>query len=159
MRLRPARPAFPLVLLAALVLTAGCGAALPGRAVVARVPADDLALVRLYVARLNAAGQEGERQQLEFLRSTQEPSAPLPPSRCFGEVTLETRLVERTLRPIPDDPPPGDRPGARRPDGARYAAAVAVTALVDGRPVREEIGTKQFVVRDGRVYSYAPCPD
>lgn len=154
----PARPPLLVALLAALLLASGCGSLLPGRAVVARVPADDLALIRLFLARYNAAGQEGVRPQLDFLRATQEPSAALPPSRCFGEVTLETRMVERTLRPIPGDPPPADRPGARPPDGARYAAAVAVTALLDGIPVREDVGTKQFVIRDANVFSYAPCP-
>lgn len=146
-----------LVLLAALL--AGCTTTVPGRAVLAPVPAEDLALIRLFVARYNATGEQGPGRQLEFLRETQDPSAPMPPPRCYGAVTLETRVVERTLRPIPGAPPPGDRPGARMPEGARYAAAVAVTASRAGLPVREDVGTKQFVVRDGRVFSYAPCPD
>lgn len=145
------------VLLAALL--AGCTTTLTGRAVVGPVSVDDRTLIRQFVARYNATGEEGPGPQLAFLRETQDPSAPMPPPRCYGAVTLETRMVERTLRPIPGAPPPGDRPGARMPDGARYAAAVAVTASRDGLPVREDVGTKQFVVRDGRVFSYAPCPD
>lgn len=157
--MRPARPlGLVVALLAGLVLVSGCGAVMPGRAVLGRVPADDLALIRLYVTRFNDAGEEGPRPQLAFLRETQEPSVRMPPPTCFGQITLEARMVERTLRAAPGLVPAQIPPGTPVARGALYVVAVSVTASSDGVPVREDVGSKHLVVRDGRVFSYAPCP-
>lgn len=145
--------------LACVLLLSGCGQAVPGKDVVARVPAADLALVREYVRALNAAGDDGPEAQAAFLRSTQEPGTRPPPDRCFGSVTLTTRLVERTLRPATDWTPPGVPPGTRPPEGAVYVVASGVTASRDRVTLREDVGSKHLVVRNGRVYGYAPCPN
>ena len=137
---------------------AGCGAVVPGRAVADPVPAADRALVDAYVDAGNRAGDAGPAAQTAFLHDTQESGVPFPPGRCFGTVALHTRLVERTLRPALSWTVPGPDGRDRRPDGAVYVVATSVTATRDGTVVREDVGSKHFVVRDGRVYGYAPCP-
>jgi hypothetical protein len=155
---RPHRIVRPVLLLALLVV-AGCGAVVPGRPVPAEVPSGDLALVRDYVQASNRAADAGPQALAAFLRDTQERGTPPPPARCFGDYALRTRLVERTLRPAPEWQPPAVVPGAGRPSGAVYVVAASVTALREGAVVREDVGSKHLVIRDGRVYSYAPCPN
>jgi hypothetical protein len=138
---------------------AGCGATVPGTPRAAAVPAGDRALIDSYVAASNQAGTTGARAQADFLRATQAEGAPFPPERCFGELTLDTRLVARTLRPDPEWRPPATLPNVGRPDGAVYVAAAAVTVRRGPTEVREDVGSKHFVIRDTRVTSYAPCAD
>lgn len=157
--MRRVRATLAAVLFATTVTASGCAVVVPGRAVPGPVAADDRALIRLHVARYNAAGLAGPGTQLAFLRATQEPSTPMPPARCFGAVALQARMVERTLRPAPGRVPVNAAPGSRVPDGALYVAAVGVTALVNGVPVRDDSGSQHFVIRDGEVFGYAPCPD
>ncbi|MDL5155118.1 hypothetical protein [Actinomycetospora termitidis] len=145
-----------------VVLTAGaagCGAVVPGTPRLGAVPSTDRALITAYVEASNRAGDGGPAAQTDFLRSTQAEGAPFPPDRCFGEVTLDTRLVQRTLRPDADWTPPATLPNVGRPAGAIYVAAAAVSVRRGAVEVREDVGSKHFVVRDARVFSYAPCAD
>jgi hypothetical protein len=147
---------------AVLVLTAGlagCGTTVAGSPRAAVVPAADRELIAAYVEASNRAGAAGAAQQADFLRATQAEGAPLPPDRCFGQLTLDTRLVARTLRPDPDWRPPATLPEVGRPQGAVYVAAAAVTVRRGTAEVREDVGSKHFVIRDTRVSSYAPCAD
>lgn len=156
------RAAGGVVAVLAVVLTAGlagCGTTVPGAPRAATVPAADRALIDAYVAASNRAGTAGPRAQADFLRATQADGTPFPPDRCFGELTLDTRLVGRTLRPDPDWRPPATRPEEGRPDGAVYVAAAAVTVRRGTAEIREDVGSKHFVIRDTRVASYAPCAD
>ena len=127
-----------------------------GRAVADAVPPDDRALVLGLVDAANRAGDDGGPAQAEFLRATQAAGVDFPPASCFGRVTVRTTLVERTLRPAPDWTP---SPGAARPDGAVYVVAASQTTAIDGTVVREDVGSKHVVVRGGRAFGYAPCPD
>ncbi len=145
-------------LLAAAVL-AGCGAVVPGQARIGLVPSGDRALIDGYVTDSNQAGDAGPRVQTQFLRDTQAQGAPFPPDRCFGDVTLRTDLVARTLRPDPGWRPPETGPGTGAPGGAVYVVAAAVSVRKGQQEVREDVGSKHFVIRDGRVTGYAPCAD
>lgn len=143
---------------AGLLLT-GCGAVVPGTPTVAQVLAGDLALIHAYIDGLNAAGQVGVDAQTTYLRATQDPSTPFPRSGCLGQVTLETHLVDRTVRPDPDFTAPQAGGALARPGGAVYVVATDVSASQDGVMVREQIGSKHVVIRAGRVYGYSPCPE
>ncbi|HEY2222744.1 hypothetical protein [Actinomycetospora sp.] len=145
------------VLTAALV--AGCGAVVPGQARVAPVARGDRALIDQYIASVNHVGDAGPTAQTAFLRATQAQGAPFPPDRCFANVTLQTDLVGRTLRPDPGWKPPATRPDATAPDGAIYVVAAAVSVRRGPSEIREDVGSKHFVVREGRVTGYAPCAD
>jgi hypothetical protein len=145
--------------LLAVALIGGCGAVVPGQARAAGVPPSDRALIDAYVADANGAGDAGPTAQVAFLRDTQAQGAPFPPDRCFGDVTVQTDLVGRTLRPDPDWRPPETAPGTGRPSGAIYVVAAAVSVRRGQLEVREDVGSKHFVIRDGRVTSYAPCAD
>ncbi|MFC5060753.1 hypothetical protein [Actinomycetospora atypica] len=152
------RPAAALVV--GVVLSAGlagCATVVPGTARIAPVASADRTLVDAYVAAANRAGAAGPREQETFLRATQAESTPFPPDRCFGELTLDTSLVGRTLRPDPGWAPPAALPATGRPQGAIYVAAAAVSVRQGALEIREDVGSKHFVVRDGRVTSYAPC--
>jgi hypothetical protein len=138
---------------------AGCGATIPGTPRVGAVPAGDRALIDAYVADSNRAAAAGARAQADFLRASQAEGVPFPPDRCFAELTLDTRLVARTLRPDPDWTPPASLPDVGRPAGAVYVAAAAVTVRRGSAEVREDVGSKHFVIRDTQVSSYAPCAD
>ncbi|WP_433800627.1 hypothetical protein [Actinomycetospora sp. CA-084318] len=138
---------------------AGCGSTVPGTPRAAAVPPADRALISAYVDASNRAGAAGAREQADFLRGTQAEGAPFPPDRCFGELTLDTRLVARTLRPDPDWRPPATLPDVGRPAGAIYVAAAAVTVRRGAAEIREDVGSKHFVIQDTRVTSYAPCAD
>jgi hypothetical protein len=145
---------------AALAATlAGCGSTVPGRAEASRVPARDLSLIHGYLVAFNAAGDRGPAAQAAFLRSTQEPGTPPPRPDCFAQVTLRTQIVDRTVRADPDFLAPRRGAPAARPTGAVYVMAASVSAVRDGTPQREAIGSKHLVVRDGHVFDYAPCPD
>ncbi|WP_018330604.1 hypothetical protein [Actinomycetospora chiangmaiensis] len=146
----------------AVVLTAGlagCGTVVPGTPRAAAVPTTDRALIDAYVDASNRAATAGPRAQADFLRATQADGVPFPPDRCFGQLTLDTRLVARTLRPDPDWRPPATLPQTGRPEGAVYVAAAAVTVRQGTAEVREDVGSKHFVIRDTHVTSYAPCAD
>lgn len=145
------------LLVAALV--SGCGAVVPGQARVAPVARADRALIDDYVASANHAGDAGPTVQAAFLRATQAEGAPFPPDRCFTDTTLQTDLVDRTLRPDPGWRPPAATPDAAAPAGAIYVVAAAVSVRRGSQEVREDVGSKHFVVRGGRVTSYAPCAD
>ena len=67
--------------------------------------------------------------------------------------------MQRTLRPDADWTPPATLPDASRPVGAIYVAAAAVSVRRGSVEVREDVGSKHFVVRDAGVFSYAPCAD
>jgi len=152
------RPAAALVV--GMVLSAGlagCASVVPGTAAFGPVVGSDRALVDAYVAAANRAGEAGPQEQETFLRATQAEGTPLPPDRCFGELTLDTSLVGRTLRPDPGWQPPAALPNTGRPQGAIYVAATAVSVRQGALEIREDVGSKHFVVRDGRVTSYAPC--
>ncbi len=138
---------------------AGCGAVVPGQARIGLVPPTDRALIDTYVGDANRAGDAGPAAQTAFLRATQGPGAPFPPDRCFGDVTLQTDLVDRTLRPDPGWQPPETSPDTARPSGAVYVVAAAVSVRKGPLEVREDVGSKHFVIRDGRVTGYAPCAD
>jgi hypothetical protein len=140
-------------------LVAGCGAVVPGQARAALVPPGDRVLVDTYVIDANRAGDAGPGVQTSFLRDTQAQGAPFPPDRCFGNVTMQTDLVARTLRPDPDWRPPETAPGIGRPSGAVYVAAAAVSVRRGRLEIREDVGSKHFVIRDGRVTGYAACAD
>jgi hypothetical protein len=156
----PGRPAALVVgTLLAAALLAGCGAVVPGQAGIGLVPPGDRALIDAYVTDTNRAGDAGPTAQTAFLRATQAPGAPFPPDRCFGDVTLQTDLVGRTLRPDPDWRPPETSPDTGRPGGAVYVVAAAVSIRRGGLEVREDVGSKHFVIRDGHVAGYAPCAD
>jgi hypothetical protein len=158
--LRPPRAAALAVgALAAAVLLGGCGTVVPGQARVAPVARSDRALIDQYVASANHAGDAGPVVQAAFLRATQAEGAPFPPDRCFGDNTLDTDLVGRTLRPDPGWKPPATAPDAAGPAGAIYVAAAAVSVRHGQLELREDVGSKHFVVRGGRVTSYAPCAD
>src|SRR4051794_36666272 len=101
---------------------AGCTTVVPGTARFGPVVSSDRALVDSYVAATNRAGEAGPQEQASFLRATQAEGTPFPPDRCFGELTLDTSLVGRTLRPDPDWQPPAALPNAGRPQGAIYVA-------------------------------------
>ena len=156
----PGRPGTLVVgtLLAAAVL-AGCGSVVPGQARIGLVPPADRALIDAYVTDANRAGDAGPAAQTSFLRGSQAPGAPFPPDRCFGDVTTQTDLVARTLRPDADWRPPDTAPGAAGPGGAVYVVAAAVSVRRGSLEVREDVGSKHFVIRDGRVSGYAPCAD
>lgn len=139
------------------VLLAGCATAVPGQARVAAVARGDRALIEGYVDAANRAGDAGPPTQTAFLRATQAQGTPFPPGRCFGEVTLRTELVDRTLRPDPGWRPPATRPEAAAPAGAVYVVAAAVSVRRGLVELREDVGSKHFVVHDGRVTGYAPC--
>jgi hypothetical protein len=145
--------------LLAVGLLAGCGSDVPGQARIAPVARTDRALIEGYVVDSNRAGDAGPKEQTTFLRDTQAQGAPFPPDRCFGDVTLQTDLVGRTLRPDPGWKPPATAPDAGGPAGAIYVAAAAVSVRRGPLEVREDVGSKHFVVRDGRVTGYAPCAD
>lgn len=152
----------PLVVVGTLLATglvAGCGAVVPGEARVGLVPPGDRALIDTYVTDANRAGDAGPGVQTSFLRDTQAQGAPFPPDRCFGDVTLQTDLVARTLRPDPDWRPPETAPGTGRPSGAVYVVAAAVSVRRGRLEIREDVGSKHFVIRDGRVTGYAECAD
>ena len=145
--------------LAAAVLLGGCGTAVPGQARVAPVARSDRALIEGYVASANHAGEAGPVVQAAFLRATQAEGAPFPPDRCFADNTVDTDLVGRTLRPDPGWRPPATAPDAAGPAGAIYVVAAAVSVRHGRLELREDVGSKHFVVRGGRVTSYAPCAD
>lgn len=151
------RPALAVGFLLAAALLAGCGAVVPGAARPAAVPPADRALIDTYVADVNHAGDAGPAVQASFLRSTQAEGAPFPPDRCFSDVTLQTDLVARTLRPDPDWRPPATSPGTGRPTGAVYVVAAAVSVRRGASQIREDVGSKHFVIRGDRVTGYAPC--
>ena len=145
--------------LLATALLAGCGAVVPGQARIGLVPPTDRALIDAYVGDANRAGDAGPAAQTSFLRASQAPGAPFPPDRCFGDVTLQTDLVGRTLRPDTGWRPPEIAPGTPGPGGAVYVVAAAVSVRRGSLEVREDVGSKHFVIRDGRVSGYAPCAD
>jgi hypothetical protein len=145
--------------LAAVVLLGGCGTVVPGQARVAPVARSDRALIDGYVAAANRAAGGGPAAQAAFLRATQADGAPFPPDRCFADNTVDTDLVDRTLRPDPGWKPPATAPEAAGPAGAIYVVAAAVSVRHGQLEVREDVGSKHFVVRGGRVTSYAPCAD
>lgn len=152
------RPAAALVVGTVLCAgLAGCASVVPGTATFGPVVTSDRALVDAYVAAANRAGEAGPAEQASFLRATQAEGTPFPPDRCFGELTLDTSLVGRTLRPDPGWRPPASVGTTARPDGAVYVAAAAVSVRQGALEIREDVGSKHFVVRDGRVTSYAPC--
>jgi hypothetical protein len=153
------RPALVVGTLLAAAVLAGCGAVVPGQARVGLVPPSDRALIDAYVSDANRAGDAGPAAQTSFLRASQAPGAPFPPDRCFGDVTLRTDLVGRTLRPDPDWRPPQTAPGPGDPLGAVYVVAASVSVRRGSLEVREDVGSKHFVIRDGRVSGYAPCAD
>lgn len=141
------------------VLAAGCGTVVPGQSRVAPVARGDRTLIDAYIADANSAGDAGPRVQTQFLRDTQAQGAPFPPDRCFSDVTLQTDLVARTLRPDPGWKPPAPAPDTAAPAGAIYVVAAAVSVRRGRMELREDVGSKHFVVRDGRVTGYAPCAD
>ena len=154
----PGRPALVVGTLLAAAVLAGCGAVVPGQARVGLVPPSDRALIDAYIGAANRAGDAGPAAQTAFLRGSQGPGAPFP-DRCFGDVTLQTDLVGRTLRPDPDWRPAQTAPGPAEPGGAVYVVAAAVWVRRGSLEVREDVGSKHFVIRDGRVTGYAPCAD
>lgn len=143
---------------AVVTLLSGCGHVLPGRALPAQVTSQDLALIHRYVDGFNAAGDSGPEAQRAFLLSTAEPGSSPPALGCLGQQTLRTEIVDRTVRADPDFMATRPNQAPTKPAGAVYVAAVSITALMDGTTVEEEIGSKHLVVRDGRVFDYAPCP-
>lgn len=152
-----ARALAGLVLCAGLAL-GGCASTVAGTAVVDRVPDADRALVDGYVAASNLAADRGPQAQAAFLRDTQEPGVPMPPSNCFDTTTVKTRPVERTLRPAAPDWMPLTESGPRpRPQGAVYVVAASSSLLSGGVPVLEDVRSDYLVIRDGRVYGYAVC--
>ncbi|MCD2192865.1 hypothetical protein LQ327_05620 [Actinomycetospora endophytica] len=140
-------------------VTAGCGTVVPGQARVAPVARGDRALIDQYIASANHAGDAGPTVQTAFLRATQAQGAPFPPDRCFGNMTLQTDLVGRTLRPDPGWKPPETQPNTPAPAGAIYVVAAAVSVRQGQLEIREDVGSKHFVIHDGRVTGYAPCAD
>lgn len=156
----PRVPALAVGTLLAAVLLAGCGAVVPGSARVGLVPPGDRTLIDRYVASSNHAGDAGPAAQAAFLRATQAEGAPFPPDRCFTDLTLQTDIVARTLRPDPDWRPSDDTvPGTARPTGAVYVVAAAVSVHRGPAEIREDVGSKHFVIRGDRVTGYAPCAD
>lgn len=152
-------PALAVGTVLAAALLAGCGAVVPGQARLGAVPSADRTLIDQYVASANRAGDAGPAAQAAFLRATQAEGAPFPPDRCFTDLTLQTDLVARTLRPDPEWRPPETAPGTPRPAGAVYVVAAAVSVRRGPAEIREDVGSKHFVIRDGRVTGYAPCAD
>ncbi|NMO93695.1 hypothetical protein [Actinomycetospora sp. TBRC 11914] len=152
-------PALAVGTLLAAVVLGGCGAVVPGTARVGLVPSSDRVLIDSYVASANHAGDAGPAAQAAFLRATQAEGAPFPPDRCFTDLTLQTDLVGRTLRPDPGWRPPETAPGTGRPPGAVYVVAAAVSVRRGPAEIREDVGSKHFVVRGDRVTGYAPCAD
>jgi hypothetical protein len=159
----PRRRVRPVALVVGTLLTAalvtGCGTVVPGQARVASVARDDRTLIDAYVVSTNRAGDAGPEVQASFLRATQAEGAPFPPDRCFSDVTLQTDLVGRTLRPDPGWKPPATAPDAAAPAGAIYVVAAAVSVRRGPLEIREDVGSKHFVVRNGHVTGYAPCAD
>jgi hypothetical protein len=146
------------------VLVAGCGTVVPGQARPGAVPPRDRALIDAYIGDTNRAGDAGPSVQADFLRSSQVEGAPFPPPRCFADQTVQVEVVDRTLRPDPDWSPPAtspdpSEPGTTKPVGAIYVVAAAVSVRRGQTDVREDVGSKHFVVRGGRVTGYAPCAD
>lgn len=157
---RPVRsPALVVGTLLTGVLIAGCGSVIPGQARVAPVSATDRALIDTYVTASNRAGDAGPSVQASFLRATQAQGAPFPPARCFSDLTMQTDLVARTLRPDPGWRPPTAPPDSAPPAGAIYVAAAGVSVRRGLTEVREDVGSKHFVIHDGHVSGYAPCVD
>ena len=154
----PGRPALVVGTLLAAVL-AGCGAVVPGQARVGLVPPSDRALIDTYVGAANRAGDAGPAAQTAFLRASQgsgvhcsSPTAASATSPC-GPTSSAARCARPRLAS------PADRARDRGPGGAVYVVAAAVSVRRGSLEVREDVGSKHFVIRDGRVSGYAPCAD
>ena len=154
------RPAAALVVGTVLCAgLAGCASVVPGTATFGPVRDVRPRPRRRLRRRREPGGRGGARSSRRRSCAPPRPRARRSPrTGASASSTLDTSLVGRTLRPDPglaaarlrrDDRSTrrrGLRGGGRRV-GPRRARS----------EIREDVGSKHFVVRDGRVTSYAPC--
>jgi hypothetical protein len=141
------------VLLAGLVLLAGCGGPIAGTPHPVRLTDDDRAKFRDYYARVNKAGEEGASQQAKLLKDTQHPDFRQRTCDLRG-ATIKVEPTWATLRMDADWAPPGEK---AHPRGDVYVVAVTITLRQKDQEIGSQIGSMHVVLLDDQVYGFAPC--